>query len=201
VHGTAPYWRIAVEPQWGQNSFSVGAYGITDQLTAQVPGCDNVAVPCNPVTAGPYNKYTDTAIDAQYQFIADEHIFSAQTTYIYEKQNLAGSAALDPSLNPSQTLKQFRLGGSYFYQRKLGGSVGYFKINGTANATVTESATNSPNSEGYSLELDYLPWQNVKLAVQYVTFTKFNGASSNYDGTGRNASDNNTLYIFAWLAF
>ncbi len=188
VHGVAPYWRIAVEPQWGRHSLAVGAYGFADQLT---PGGTNV-------TVGPYNKYWDTALDAQYQFIADEHIFSAQTTYIYEKQTL------DASLpdNPSQTLKQFRLGGSYFYERKLGGSLGYFWINGTPNDTYSSaSANSSPNSSGWALELDYLPWQNVKLALQYTAFTKFNGASSNYDGTGRNASDNNTLYLFAWLAF
>ena len=188
VHGIAPYWRIAVEPQWGQHSLSIGAYGINDQLT---PGGANV-------TVGPYNKYRDTAIDAQYQFIGDQHIFSAQTTYIYEKQSLDAALPTDPS----QTLKQFRLGGSYFYERKLGGSLGYFSISGTPNATYSaDSANSSPNSTGWATELDYLPWQNVKLALQYVGYTKFNGASNNYDGLGRNASDNNTLYFFAWLAF
>jgi hypothetical protein len=186
VYGVSPYWRIAVEPQWGQHSLSVGAYGINDKRT---PGSTNV-------TVGPYNKYRDTAIDAQYQFIADEHIFSAQTTYIYEKQSLDASLPTDAS----QTLKQFRLGGSYFYERKLGGSLGYFSISGTPNATYT-TANSSPNSTGWATELDYLPWQNVKLALQYVGYTKFDGASSNYDGAGRNASDNNTLYFFAWLAF
>jgi hypothetical protein len=29
---------------------------------------------------------------------------------------------------------------------------------------------------------------------------RFNGGISNYDGMGRNASDNNTLRIFTWLA-
>jgi hypothetical protein len=29
---------------------------------------------------------------------------------------------------------------------------------------------------------------------------KFDGASSNYDGNGRNASDNNTLYLLVWAA-
>jgi hypothetical protein len=188
VHGAAPYWRIAVEPQWGQQSFSIGAYGFIDQLT---PGGTTV-------TQGPYDKYTDTAIDAQYQFIGDDHIFSAETTYIYEKQSLNASLPDDAS----QNLRTFRLGGSYFYQRKLGGSLGYFWTNGSENATYSaESANSSPQTSGWALELDYLPWENVKLAVQYTAYAKFNGASSDYDGTGRNASDNNTLYIFAWLAF
>ena len=50
-------------------------------------------------------------------------------------------------------------------------------------------------------ELDYLPWLNTRFTAQYVAYTKFNGASSNYDGSGRGASDNNTLYLLAWLVF
>jgi hypothetical protein len=42
---------------------------------------------------------------------------------------------------------------------------------------------------------------NLKLGLQYVYYTKFNGSSSNYDGAGRNASNNNTLFLYAWLAF
>ncbi len=30
---------------------------------------------------------------------------------------------------------------------------------------------------------------------------KFNGATSNYDGMGRNASDNNLIYGYVWIAF
>ena len=32
-------------------------------------------------------------------------------------------------------------------------------------------------------------------------YNKFNGASDNYDGAGRNASDNNTLYLLSWINF
>ena len=42
--------------------------------------------------------------------------------------------------------------------------------------------------------------QTVRVGLQYIVYTKYDGASTNYDGTGRNASDNNTLYLFAWLA-
>ncbi len=39
-----------------------------------------------------------------------------------------------------------------------------------------------------------MPWQNVRLSAQYTAYTKFNGGTTNYDGFGRNASWNNTLY-------
>jgi hypothetical protein len=68
-------------------------------------------------------------------------------------------------------------------------------------APVFGFGANSPNSHGWLGELTYVPWQNVKIVMQYVSYQKFNGASTNYDGTGRNASDNNTLYVLGWFAF
>jgi len=41
----------------------------------------------------------------------------------------------------------------------------------------------------------------VKLSLQYTAYSKFNGGSSNYDGFGRNASDNNTAYALLWFAY
>jgi hypothetical protein len=46
-----------------------------------------------------------------------------------------------------------------------------------------------------------MPWENTRLLAQYTIYNKFDGASSNYDGTGRNASDNNVLFLEAWIAF
>jgi hypothetical protein len=46
-----------------------------------------------------------------------------------------------------------------------------------------------------------LPWLNTKLGAQYTLYRKFNGRTHNYDGAGRDASGNNTLYIYVWTAF
>jgi len=45
------------------------------------------------------------------------------------------------------------------------------------------------------------PWANLRLGLRYTAYTRFNGASSNYDGFGRDASDDNTWLLFARLAF
>jgi hypothetical protein len=50
-------------------------------------------------------------------------------------------------------------------------------------------------------ELDYDMWDNVRLQVQYVAYSRFNGSSQDYDGSGRNAAHNNTLYVVTWLVF
>ena len=41
---------------------------------------------------------------------------------------------------------------------------------------------------------------NLRVGLQYIGYSKFNGASSDYDGYGRSASDNDTLFAFVWLA-
>jgi hypothetical protein len=41
----------------------------------------------------------------------------------------------------------------------------------------------------------------VRLMLQYYGYSKFNGARINYDGAGRPASDNNTLFANIWLVY
>ena len=197
VQGAAPYWRLAYERQWDRNSWSIGTFGMNVEL-----------YPGNPLPlSGPTNKYLDTAVDTQYQFIGDESIYSVQAVYIHEKQTLDANVAATPGTNSSDTLNTMRIGGSYYYQRKYGGSLGYFSTTGTTDANIYKpeavfgSASGSPDSKGWIAELNYIPWQNVKLALQYTAYNKFNGASSNYDGFGRNASDNNTVYLLGWINF
>jgi hypothetical protein len=40
----------------------------------------------------------------------------------------------------------------------------------------------------------------VRLGLQYTGYLRFNGGGANYDGSGRAASDNNSLFLFVWLA-
>jgi hypothetical protein len=68
-------------------------------------------------------------------------------------------------------------------------------------AGVVNSASGSPNTRGWMAEANYLPWLNTKLSLQYTNYTRFNGGSSNYDGVGRNASANNTLYLLLWFSY
>jgi hypothetical protein len=191
----APYWRLAYERQWDRNALSFGTYGVVAKISPE-------GQPAGP----PSDRFRDVALDGQYQYLGDEHIFSVQSTYIKEDQTLDASSALSGT-NPTDNLKTFRLAGTYFYQRTYGGSLGYFSTTGSSDATLYAAdpvfgfANGSPDSKGWVAEVDYVPWENVKLLAQYTAYSKFNGASSNYDGSGRNASDNNTMYLLAWLAY
>jgi hypothetical protein len=200
-----PYWRVALSHDWGANSAMIGIYGMIVNR-----------YPSNLDTSTATDRYRDVAVDAQYQYITDPHTFTAQATYINERQSYnasyaavqetgAGIGAGPTPDNPTDTLKTFKLKGTYYLDRKYGGTLAYFSTTGSADAglygTDADGNARTPNSNGYILELDYLPIQNVRLMLQYTAYNKFDGAKSNYDGNGRNANDNNTLFLNIWVAF
>ena len=200
-----PYWRFALSHEWGANSAMIGTYGMIVNR-----------YPSNLDTSTATDRYRDVAVDAQYQYITDPHTFTAQATYIDEHQSYnasyaavqdtgAGIGAGPTPDNPTDTLKTFKLKGTYYYDRKYGATVAYFSTTGSADAGLYgidgDGNARPPNSNGYIVELDYLPIQNLRLMLQYTAYNKFDGAKNNYDGSGRNANDNNTLFLNAWVAF
>jgi hypothetical protein len=205
LKGYNPYWRFAYSHDWGPNSIMVGTYGmIADRY------------PSNLDTSTPTDRFRDIAVDAQYQYITDPHTFTAQVTYIDEKQSYnasfpataetgAGIGAGPTPANPTDKLHTFKAKATYYRDRKYGGTLAFFSTAGSADSGLygTDSNGNAikPDSRGYIAELDYLPIQNVRLMLQYTAYNKFNGASTNYDGNGRNARDNNTLFFNVWAAF
>ena len=205
VNNFNPYWRLAYAHDWGPNSIMVGTYGMVANV-----------YPDNLSTSTPTDRYRDIAVDAQYQYITDPHTFSAQMTYIWEKQSYnasypitqatgSGYGAGPTPANPTDTLHTLKIKGTYYYERKYGATLAYFQTTGSADAglygTDTDDNALTPNTSGYIVELDWVPIQNLRLLLQYTGYGKFNGARSNYDGAGRNAGDNNTLFFDVWVAF
>ncbi len=189
----APYWRIALQKQWPGQYLSVGAYGISARL-----------FPTG--VSGLTDRFNDLAFDCQYERMVGDGNFTAHGTYIHEKQNLTATFSDDGSTNKIIKLNTLRLNANYYFESYVGVSLGYFSTTGTkdqilyASAPVFGSRLGSPNSDGVIAELDFVPWLNTKFSIQYAIYDKFNGAKKNYDGFGRNASDNNTLYLLSWFA-
>ena len=108
---------------------------------------------------------------------------------------------------PQHHLSTFKLDGTYHFGNKYAATAGTFATSGTpdpllyAQAPISGSANGDPRSNGYIANVSYWPVQNIQLAAQYTGYLKFNGAGANYDGAGRNASDNNTLYLMVWFIF
>ena len=129
--------------------------------------------------------------------------------------------------NAEDTTHVFRSKLTYVYQARYGSSISVFSLSGSRNTalltaglspgslTVTEdpgaaapsvrqvdgNVTGSPSTRGATLELFWTPIQYLRVGMQYTAYTRFNGAAKNYDGFGRNASDNNTLFLYTWLAY
>jgi hypothetical protein len=93
----------------------------------------------------------------------------------------------------------------------IGGTIGVFNTWGSADQILYASNNAiKPNSTGFTFQVDGTLFGrdksqmdgrlNLRVGVQYTVYTKFDGARTNFNGTGRNASDNNTLRIFTWLA-
>ena len=47
----------------------------------------------------------------------------------------------------------------------------------------------------------YMPVQYLRLGLQFTAYQRYNGATTNYDGFGRNAHDNNSVFVYAWFAY
>ena len=194
LRGTAPYWRVAWQGREGPHSYELGAYGLTSRVYADAED----------LSLGT-DRFNDLALDGQYQYITDQHQSSLHVTWIYEKQHWDSSFDQGMSSAPSTVLKTFRADAHYYFKRMIGGAVQYFQTRGDANdlryntgEPVTGSANGSPNSKGWIGEIAFLPTKAIKLAVRYTAYQQFNGAKDNYDGFGRRARDNNSVFLLLW---
>lgn len=198
ISGYSPYYRFAWEHPWasgdGQSDLEVGILGMTAH---RFPGNGKPL-------SGPTDNYTDTGADIQYQYITATDSFALHGNYIHEQEDLNASSALGAS-NPSDNLNYWNINASYYWNETYGPTLGYFSTAGSSDAllyalgAVTGSATGSPNTNGWIAQWTYLPALNVQLTAQYIIYSKFNGGSNNYDGNGRSASDNDTLYLALWV--
>jgi hypothetical protein len=205
MQGAAPYWRAAWQFNHGdEHYFSVGAFGLSARRRVD---------PALPDT----DRYTDTAIDATHQWVSDRGFsLSTNAVYIHERQNLAGSFANEVSSVASNHLDELRIDSTFAWQQTWSASAALFDVRGGADPAVyapeplTGSASGSPDSRGYVLQLEYIPfgklasygraWLNVRVGVQYTAYSRFNGGSRNYDGFDRAAHQNDTLFLYYWFA-
>ena len=202
IKGTAPYGRIAFNKNFGQQNFEFGAFGLAADI---YPGHDE--------TTGLTDHYTDIGLDAAYQLFASrKDAFTVNARYTHEDQGLDASQALGLATNGRDTLEDLRFDASYYWRSIIGVTVGAFDTWGSADPLLyAGNATPRPDSSGFLFQVDGTPFGgagsplgprfNMRVGAQYTAYTRFDGASQNYDGFGRNAADNNTFRLFTWIAY
>jgi hypothetical protein len=194
ISGVAPYWRAAWQQSWGSNYLEFGTYGI---FMNSFPGA----------ISGPEDRYVDPSLDFQYERPFGANLLDVHGAYTYEKSNLGATFLAQGATTAANHLNSLKFDGTYHWTNKFTATGALFSTTGNtdpllyAPAPVTGSNNGSPNTGGYTAQFAFWPVQNIDLSVNYTGYTKFNGASTNYDGANRNASDNNTVYVALWLNF
>jgi hypothetical protein len=194
ISGVAPYWRLALQKEWAHQYLMVGTFGMHASLYPDV-------------LTGPTNAFTDVGVDAQFETKAGNGNLVARASWIHESQTLDAAVAAGGATNTSDNLSTVKFNASYYPKQWLGLSAGYFQTTGSTDPLlypanpVDGSASGSPKSSGFVGEVDFNPWENTRVGLQYTGYGNFNGGKTNYDGSGRDASGNNSLFAFVWLAF
>jgi len=205
IEGAAPYGRFAWQQHKGAHYFEVGLVGLS---VKQQPYSNTTET----------DRYTDYGVDASYQFsVGTPQAFDAHFSWIHEKRSLDASYAVHVSDATSNSTDTLQLDASYVMSQTWVTSFGLFDVSGTTNhllfapSPVFGSGSGSPDSRGFIAKLEWVPfgkvgsfagpWVNVRTGLQYTGYWRFNGGSTNYDGFGRSAKDNNSLFLYAWFAF
>jgi len=204
--GIAPYWRVAVEPHWGNHWLEFGAFGMSARIHPWTFTTDANGF-YNNETFAQTDRYNDIGFDSQYQYQGPNYWITLRGSYIMENQTLDASS-LNFGTNPTNTLNTFKALASLAYgnDNRVVLTGQYFNTQGSSDATLYAANPGcgcSPNSDGYTFEIAYIPfisspapgwpWANVRVGLQYTYYNKF-------DGDTVFAHDKNALFAYIWFA-
>ncbi len=205
LDGLALYARAVVQHSTGSQSWSAGLLELQAKLR-----------PDRRISAT--DGYRDLGVDATYEYLAaPTGSVQANLSYIHESRTLNQSAASGGATYSSGKLDTFNANVTYVYRQTWAATLAWFEATGNVDplfypsGSVTGSANGSPDSVGYALGIECIPfgklsslarpYLNLRAGLQYTIYSRFNGGTSNYDGEGRSASQNDTLYGYIWIAF
>lgn len=181
ISGVAPYWRASWQQNFGANYFEIGTYGIYASLFPNG-------------TTGNTDDYLNVAGDIQYERAFGLNSVSFHTTYIHQNLDPNASDVGGPSLD----LDTFKVDGIFHLASRGTLTAAYANTSGDSGNGRWDpygiGPMQKPDSSSYTLQASYLPWENTKFTAQYIGYTRFDGNSSR-------ASDNNTLFLLAWLVW
>ena len=222
VKGVNPYWRFALSHDWGPHSAMVGTYGMNVNVYPDPTNeSGSTSRYRDAAIDAQYQYILDPHAVTLTATYARERVDYADSL-ANQPHPLDPDGALGlPLTNASDTLRMFRMKASYVYHAKYGGTLSYVDVTGSTNAALQTSAydpTNpgslldgsqgvlgslagNPGTRAWTTGLFWLPVQNIRTGLEYTAFSKFNGGKANYDGFGRNAKDNNTVFFYVWLAY
>jgi len=222
IDGGAPFWRLWYQHIMGPHSIMVGGYGMQANIYPQgVKLFGTNSVTDWNADANYQYMMGDHMFMLMGRFTRDNWDFSAltnaQMAFVESSElsaahgeRLAGTQYPNLATSPNQYLTNLMVMGMYTFHQTYSLSFSYNHTGGSSDtllyapAPISGSRNGSPASEYFQAQLDYVPFGkgesqfdhiNLRLSLQYTAYTQFNGSSRNYDGYGRSAADNNTLYM------
>ena len=197
LNGYNPYWRAYWQDEKGPHSWMLGTFGLHANVFP------NSATP-----RGAVDTFTDYGVDTQYQYLANTHKVAVRGTYTYEKRDWKGSLPLGFVGTPKGNLETLNVNTTYTYKNSWAFSAGLIETNGNRDPVMYgvfspsgALLSDSPKTTGYTLEVDRHITQNIQLNAQYRGLGRLNGLRHNVDGSGRDATDNNTAWVSIFFAF
>lgn len=229
LQGDNPYLRVALNHAWGASTLMVGMTRMAtriydDPLDTSLPS--SVHRYQDLALDSQYQYLLDPhAWTAQFVYTRQTHDYPAsQVGQPVPFVDAHGNPLPLTSASDRTRLLRARL--SYVYQARYGGSTSVFDLAGSTNTanitsgydpntlTITSDPTagapstrvngnirGNPATRGATVEGFWMPVQNLRIGLQYTAYLRYNGARDNYDGFGRNARDNNSLFLYAWTAY
>ena len=207
IAGIAPYGRVAYTWNVPSGNVELGAFALhAARGLAGTDAAGNViAIP------GPTDKFTDLGLDVSYQFLnGGDHVVTVNALYVAERQRLDATHVAGDSSNLHDSLQALNIDAAYWYRNTWGAVLGGFANNGSSDLALYGN-DGSPNTQGGMAELIWTPfgksdswaqpYANLRIGLQYTWYTRFSGRVTNVDDAGRRASDNDTLYLYAWVLF
>jgi len=176
IDNYAPYWRLAWQTHLQGGYLMLGTYGLHARVLPEAEKTDSGI-------GDPTAAYTDTALDFQYErSLSSQDSLVVHGSWGAEKRkdvDAEGAYLMgnDSDWHFAKPDVEYNLDGRW--------------RPGLAFFT-TDTGDDNIDSEGYTLDLSYFPWENMQLQAQYSGYNRFDGESSS-------ASDNNSLYLLLWL--
>jgi hypothetical protein len=227
VSNVAPYWRIAAEPHWGPHYWEVGTFGMYGQI---VPGRQYGFGTDNYLDVGFDSQYqydgdlysvtiklTDimewqklnasTGLGAASNLNNTLNSFKANGTFVWDHTYSIGFGYFN--IGGSHDCNMYGSGYNPLCTPANGGEAG------GAPGPFNFSSSSSPFGNGLILDVAYIPFShgapfpystwNARIGVQFTSYLHLYGGTNNFDGSylggTHNASGNNTVFAYAWLAF
>ncbi len=222
LKGENPYWRLALTHEWGPHNVMAGTFGLDAKVypdpldpTGPTNNFRDVGVDAQ------YQFLLDPyAVTVTASYIYERAKYADSVAGQPHPLDPDGTLGL-PLTNSSDTLHMFRAKAAYVYGARYGGSLSFFNVSGSTNSalqtsafdpenpgslldgsqSVTGNLSGNPATRGWTAEIFWLPVQYARVGLQYTMLDKFNGSTNNYDGFGRNARDNNTLFLYVWASY